>query len=151
LEIDPGEDDHLGVEGGSRHILSIRTDHTASAVEDEFALLACETARNFKIAGQVAAAHNGARRDHETAPFKSVKPAGDLIHLFKPGPERDVNVFPRHVQRLPHEWHPVLPTDQPADTPDGGVNHAQAAAVPLGPDQTLVESRDEFAMDVDQT
>src|SRR5262245_45283390 len=68
LEVDPGEDDHLGVEGGTRHILPVRTDHTASAVEDEFAVVASEAARNFKIAGQVAAAHNGTGRDYEAAP-----------------------------------------------------------------------------------
>src|SRR5262245_13037670 len=93
LEVDPGQDDHLGVEGGTRNILSVRTDHAASAVEDEFAVVAREAARNFKIAGQIAAAHYAPRRDHEAAPFKSVMPAGDLIHLLNRRPERDVDVF----------------------------------------------------------
>src|SRR5262245_64709060 len=90
LEVDSGEDDDLGVEGGTRHILPVRTDHTAPAVEYEFGVFARETARNFKIAGEVAAAHNGARRDHEATPFKGVMPAGHLVHLFDRRPERDV-------------------------------------------------------------
>src|SRR5262249_59567778 len=88
LEVVPGGDDQLGVEGGTRHVLSVRTDHTASAVEDEFTVVAGEAARNFKVAGQVAAAHYAPGRDHEAAPFKRVMPAGDLIHLFDRRPER---------------------------------------------------------------
>src|SRR5262245_47503932 len=74
LKVDTGEDDHLGTEGWARHILSVRTDHAASTVEDKFAVVAGEAGGDFEIPRQIAAAHNAPRRDHETSPFKSVMP-----------------------------------------------------------------------------
>src|SRR5262245_64504640 len=128
FEVDPGEDDHFGTEGGASHIMSVRADHATPSVEDEFIVIAGEAARDFEIARQIAAAHYASRRDHEASAFESVMPAGDLVHLFDRGPERDVNVLAGIVQRLPRERHPVLPTNQSADATGRGFDHAQAVA-----------------------
>src|SRR5262245_44593124 len=82
FEIDPGQDDHFGAEGGACHIMSVRADYATAPVEDEFAVVVGEASRDFQFARQIAAAHNSSRRDHEAPPFKSVMPAGDLVHLF---------------------------------------------------------------------
>src|SRR5262245_20821897 len=95
--------------------MSVRADYPTPPVEDEFVIIVGESARDLEIARQVAAAHNASRCDHKAPPFKSVMPAGDLVHLFDRRPERDMDVFAGEVQRLPRERHPVLPTDQSAD------------------------------------
>jgi hypothetical protein len=62
--------------------MSVRADHATAPVEDEFVVIVGEAACDFEFARQVAAAHDASRRDHEAPPFKSVMPAGDLVHLF---------------------------------------------------------------------
>src|SRR6185436_11582147 len=117
--------------------MSVRADNATPPYENEFVVIVGEAARDFEILRQVAPAHNATRSDHEAPPFKSVMPAGDLVHLFDRRPERGVNIFACDMQRLPRERHPVLPTDQSADATGRGFNHAQAVAVTLRPNQPL--------------
>ena len=63
--------------------------------------------------------------------------AGDLVAFLDRGPHGDMDGLIADMQSLARMGHPVLPADQAADAPNGGINRAEAGAIALSPNQLL--------------
>ena len=59
------------------------------------------------------------------------------MHLVDGRPGGDVDVLAGIVQGLSREGHPVLPTHQAPDAPDGSLDRAHAVRVTRSPHETL--------------
>ena len=108
--------------------------------------------RQLEARGQGVGGHAGAHHaDREAAALECVVAAREAVHLriADLGPGGHVDLLALGVHREARERHPVLPADQPADPAHPGLDHEQAAAVTLAPDDALGVRGHELAVDAE--